>query len=326
MVTQRCAIGIDVGGSSIKAGIVDWEGHVWRRVGVPTPATASGPEIVEAIIDVGLTVRRYAQEEGYRVDGLGFGMPHFSVGPSWIQTNCPNLPGLEGMSLRPPLLEAFGESIACDLDTNAAAAAEWHFGAAVGYTRAIVMVIGTGISCGILVDNGRLVRHTFGTTGETGHVIVAPDSDARCSTGCRGCLESIAAAPAIRRAALEAVARGESVAIAEQLAASGDLDAEKVSVAADAGDPVARDILGRAGSAVGLALVSLTHIYCPDAIIIGGGVSAAGEWLIGPARKVIASAAAPFFTRRLRTVTRAALGSDAGMIGAACLILRPLRD
>jgi glucokinase len=319
MMAERFVVGIDVGGTSIKAGLVDVEGRVVARYRVATPSSGPSSVIVQAIVDAGQTVIRHAREAGLPVAGVGVGVPNYSIGPNWAQTHCNNLPGMEGVALRPLLLAAFGEPIACDLDTNAAALAEHRHGAAAGYARAIVMVIGTGISCGILVD-GMLLRHTFGTTGETGHIIVAPESPYRCSGGCRGCLESMASAVAIRRAAMEGAEGGESPALAARIAQGNDLDAEAVSLAADAGDLFSRRLLDQAGSSVGIALVTLMHIYCPDAILIGGGVSAAGDWLIEPARRAIATLAAPFFTDRLRTLSRSAMGPDGGMIGAASLI------
>ena len=319
MMANRCVVGIDVGGTSIKAGLVDGKGYVHTRMQTATPSSAPSRVVVEAIVVAGQTIIRRARELGLVVAGVGVGVPNMSIGPDWVQTHCNNLPAMEGVALRPPLLAAFGEPIACDLDTNSAALAEYRHGAAAGYARAIVMVIGTGISCGILVD-GRLVRHTFGTTGETGHIIVAPGSVYRCSGGCRGCLESVASALAIRRAAVEGTERGESPALAARLAQGFDLDAEAVTWAADAGDPFSRRLLREAGSSVGIALVTLMHLYCPDAILIGGGVSAAGDWLIEPARSAIAKFAAPFFIDRLRTLSRSAMGPDGGMIGAADLL------
>jgi glucokinase len=315
-------VGIDVGGTSIKSGLVDDRGGIHGRHQVSTPLGASVDALIEAIINSGREIIRAAGESGLEVAGVGLGVPNFSVGPTWTQTHCNNLPGLEGVELRPRMLEPFGPSIACDLDTNAAARAEYLFGHASSYRRVIVIVIGTGISCGILVD-GALLRHTFGTTGDTGHIIVAPNSTRRCSGGCRGCLESVASAPAIRQAALEASTQGESPALAARLATLGDLDAEAVSLEATRGDPAAMRILDEAGWALGVALTSLMHVYCPEAILVGGGVSAAGAALIEPARRVIAASAAPYFRKYLRTLQLAALGSDAGMIGAASLILYP---
>ena len=319
-MTKPCAVGIDVGGTYLKGGLVDAEGRIHARVRVATPASGPGLSIISTIVNVGRTLSRQGKDAGYRVEGVGVAMPHYSVGSDWVQTYCSNLPSLEGFALRPPLVNAFGESIACEFDTNAAALAEYRFGAAVGSARALVMVIGTGISCGIVVDGGTLLRYTFGTAGETGHIIVEPEATERCSAGCRGCLESIASASAIRKAGIAAAAAGTSVALAVR-SARGDLDSAAVSRAAEAGDPVAIRIIERAGTAVGIALTSLLHIYCPDVIVLGGGVSAAGEALVAPARRVLDATAAPFFLKRLRRLRLSPMGPDAGLVGAASLIL-----
>jgi glucokinase len=183
------------------------------------------------------------------------------------------------------------------------------------------VVIGTGISSGVVVDGGTMLNYRFGTAGETGHVIVDPSSTSRCSSaGCRGCLEAIVAGPAIRRAAMEAVDAGRSAVLAQRFSEAGEATAEAVGEAALAGDPTAMEILERAGFSLGVGLVSLMHIFSPDAIIVGGGVASAGELLLAPARRALADIGAPFFRRHLKTVRQAALGPEAGVIGAATLI------
>lgn len=315
--SARLAVGIDVGGTLLKAGLVDPLGRLQEVERRPTRAQTASV-LIGDIIDVGDRMLRRAHELGRGVSGVGVAMPHYSVGPTWVQTYCTNLPALEGVDLYPALQRAFGNAIHAEFDTNAATLAELRFGAARGFDRVVCMVIGTGVSCGIVVDGGTLLGYRFGTAGETGHVIVDPTSSARCPTaGCRGCLESIVAAPAIARAAYAAIEAGRSPALARSWAETGSIDAAAVSGAALAGDAAAGLILERAGTALGVGLVSLLHIYAPDAIIIGGGVAAADELLLDPARRVIHDLGAPFFTQRLQVLRRAALGADAGIIGAA---------
>jgi glucokinase len=313
----RFAVGIDVGGTHLRAGLVDSNGRLWDVVRRPMQRRADASVIVADIIDAARTTHRRAEAQNRPVDGIGIALPHYSVGSKWVQTYCTNLPTLEGFELYPPLHEAFGNSIYAEFDTNAAALGELRFGAAAGFTRSICMIIGTGISCGIIVDGGTLLRYTFATAGETGHIIVDPSSSERCSAGCRGCLEAVTSGLAIQRAALEAIQTGEPTRLARHYAETGKVDAEAVAMAAEAGDALALQILDRAGSSLGIALASLMHIYWPDAIIIGGGVSKAGDLLLEPARRMIRAVAAPSFSDRLKVVRQAALGADAGIIGAA---------
>jgi glucokinase len=322
----RLAVGIDVGGTSIKSGLIDESGRVLYRSRLQTPPRSSSAQaIVDTIIESGIKARAAAERVGVAIGGVGLGLPEYSLGPDWIQRQCSNIPALEGVALYPPLRSAFGPSIVCDLDTQAATLAELRFGAGTGYERLIFMGVGTGISCGIVVD-GQLLRHTFGTSGDTGHLIVDPAGTKPCTCGGRGCLETFTSARAIREAGLEAAASGSSAALATVYQERGDLGADDITEAARRGDPTARGILERAGHALGVALTSLMHIYLPHAILVGGGVSGAGDLLLEPARQAIRQLAAAFYAEQLRELRVAAFGPEAGMIGAAALVFQAAKQ
>lgn len=317
------AIGVDVGGTLIRAGLVDESGQLLHLSHRETPSQSSSPdEVVNTIVEVAREAQGAAEREGRAIAGIGFGLPEYSIGPNWVQTQCANIPALEGFPLYPAMRAVFGSSIACDLDTHAATLAELHFGAGVNYDRLIFMVVGTGISCGVVVD-GKLLRYTFGTSGDTGHLIVDPGGAKRCTCGGRGCLETLASALAIREAAIKVTTAGESELLARIQKERGDLSAYHVSEAAREGDQAARAILTRAGRALGIALTSLMHVFYPDVILIGGGVSGAGELLLDPARQAIREFASPFYAEHLSDLRQATLGTDAGVVGAASLILVP---
>jgi len=317
----RAAVGVDVGGTSIKTGLIDDSGHVLFRTQVETPPKDSSPDrIVDAIIEVGMLARAAAERADATVDGFGFGLPEYSVGPDWVQRQSGNLPALEGFALRPPLCAAFGPSIACDLDTHASTGAELHFGAGGVFRRFIFVCIGTGISCGIVVD-GELLRYTFGTSGDTGHVIVDPTGAKRCTCGGSGCLEAYTGGWAIREAGIAKARSGASPALTEVYSQRRDLTARDVADAAKRGDRAAGEIMDRAGRALGIALTTLMNIYLPEAILLGGGVSGAGDLLIEPAQAAIAELAAPFYADHLKELRVGAFGSEAGIIGAAALVL-----
>jgi glucokinase len=320
----RFAIGVDVGGTTIKGALVDERGTILLSDSIATPAHAAAAEdVVGEIVRIVDGIRSRAEGRGVRVEGCGFGTPSYSLGPEWIQTMSPNIPALEGYPLHPALRDACGDAIACDLDTHAATIAEHRFGAGGCFERSIFIAIGTGISCGIVVDGGTLVRHTYGTAGDTGHLIVDPVGRTPCSCGGRGCLETVASASAIRARAAEAVRRGEQTVLAELQPSPDLLDARDVFEAARHGDRTALEIFERAGRGLGVAIASLMHVFCPHAVLVGGGVSEAGELLLGPARATIDELASPFYRDQLQTVRLAALGADAGVVGAATLILFP---
>lgn len=310
-----------MGGTSIKAGLVEDSGRVLFEASVATPPRhASTDEVVAAIIAAGSAGRAAAERMGRTVEGVGFGLPEYSIGPEWIQTKCDHIPALEGVALYPPLRRAFGDSIAIDLDTHAATLAELRFGAGAGYERLILMVVGTGISCGIVVD-GDLLRHTLNTSGDTGHVIVEPEGVTACACGGHGCLDAVASARAIARAGLAAAQSGASAVLASRYAERGVVDAHDVTDAARLGDPAASQILARTGRLLGVGLTSMMHIYLPQVILLGGGASGAGELLLSPVRRAIDDLAAPYCREQLREVRVAALGAEAGIVGTATLVL-----
>jgi glucokinase len=145
----------------------------------------------------------------------------------------------------------------------------------------------------------------------------------RCTCGGRGCLETVAAGPAIREQAIEAAASGQSPALAERLHLMGDLEARDAAEAALAGDAGALKIWQQVGWYMGMALTTYQHIYDPHVIVLGGGVAQAGELLLEPIRRAMAELGSPFYLKHLKAVKQASLGTDTGVIGAAGLILLP---
>jgi predicted NBD/HSP70 family sugar kinase len=257
---------------------------------------------------------------GLQVDGIGFGQPNIIEGPDWVQRQANNVPGLDGFALRPGLAAAFGQRIAMDNDVMNAARAEYLFGEGHRYERALMLFIGTGIAAGIYTEGGQQLRYVSGWTGDTGHIIVDPHGPP-CSCGGRGCLEAVAAGPAIRRRALAAAQAGKSPRLARRLAEAGDLTPQDAAQAAQAGDEAARRIWEEAGWHLGIGLTSLIHIFDPHVILVGGGIAEAGDLLLEPARRTVTELGSPYYLGHLQAIKKAALGADAGMIGAAALIL-----
>ena len=321
---MRFAVGIDLGGTQIKGGLVDETGRLHHKETRPTPPGGqSSPEpVVQAQIALAQDIQALALRQGIQVEGFGFGQPNIIEGPDWIQRLANNVPGLEGFAMRPVLAEALGGRIAMDNDVMNASFAEYHFGDGHNYDRAFLLFIGTGIASGIFTEGGRRLRFVSGWTGDTGHIIVDPLGQP-CTCGGRGCLETVATGPAIRQRALAAARTGKSPALAACLAAAGDLSPHDVALAAGAGDEAAGRIWEEAGRYLGMALTSFIHIFDPHVILIGGGIAEAGELLLDPVRRTIAALGSPYYLRHLKVVKKAALGAEAGLIGAAALILLP---
>jgi len=320
---MRYALGIDLGGTNLKGGLVDETGRVLFKASRPTPVEQRAPEpVVETLISFADELRERARALGLEPEGVGFGPPNFVEGKDWIQRQVNNLPALNDYALRPPLAAALGEHIAIDNDVMNAGLAEYHFGEGHNYDRVLFMAIGTGIASSIFTEGGQRLRYIFGWPGDTGHIIVEPRGRL-CTCGGRGCLETVAAGPAIRAAAMRIATTNKSPALAARLTGQNTLEARDVTEAALAGDRAAGEIWDEVGWYVGVALTSYLHIYDPHVILIGGGVAEAGELLLEPIRRTIQSLGSPYYLQHLRGVKKAALGPEAGLIGAAALILLP---
>jgi glucokinase len=218
--------------------------------------------------------------------------------------NVTNLPHLDGYPLRSRIQDATGLPTVLDNDANAAAMGEFRFGGGKGASRLLVLTLGTGIGAGMVVG-GAVHRVAWEGLGDPGHVIVQRDGP-RCGCGGRGCVETIASVPALMERAREAGVSCGSLGELGQIAGSGDASASAV--------------LREGGAWIGMALTTLIHILAPDRVLLGGGgLDAAEEALMEPIRQSLFAHLQPFLAEKL-TLGRAALGNDAGMVGAAALV------
>ncbi len=294
-------IALDVGGTKVAGAVVDARGRLRCREQVATNAAAGPADVMATLIALAARLREACPDSG----AIGVG----SAGQIDHLTGCviyanEHLPGWTGMAIGPRLQAALSLPVAVDNDVNALALAEATSGAALGRRVVIVAAVGTGIG-GALVLDGQLFRGASGVAGELGHIPLMATGP-RCVCGNRGCLEAYAAGPRIAAA----------YARATRLARPMDLP-DVVTRALD-GDAAARLAFAQAGERIGRALAGLVNTLNPDAIVIGGGVIAAGELLLAPLRTALHHhALGP--ARSAVAVLPAALGSDAGLIGAALL-------
>lgn len=292
-------IGIDIGGTSAKLGLVDANGNVLARAQVPTGRDLTAEELVTSLADAVV-----GQLNGHLAAGLGIAAPGMRREDGEGVINVTNLPLIDGYPLRERVQWATGLRTVLDNDANAAAMGEARFGGGHGAARLLVMTLGTGIGAGMVVD-GQVHRVSWQGLGDPGHVIVQRNGPP-CGCGGHGCVETIAAVPALLRRAAEAGVPHASF-------------SEVVTAARD-GDPAALEILQEGGAWIGMALATLVHVLGPDRILLGGGgLDAAEELLFEPIRTSFFTHTQPFLAERL-TLGRAALGNDAGLIGAAALV------
>jgi glucokinase len=252
------------------------------------------------------------------VEAVGLGIPCTIDRASGHAINAVNLPIVD-VAIREIVSERIGLPTFIDNDANVAALAEHRFGAARGARNAIMLTIGTGIGGG-LVLGGELYRGTTGAGAELGHVVIdqaGPPCQGNCPN--RGCVEVLASGTALGREGMIAAEAHPESALGKALAAGEEIDGRLVTGRAMDGDGIAVEVLATIGRRIGVALSSLANVFEPDVIVIGGGVSAAGELLLGPAREELRSRALPPMNET--PVAAAELGPEAGLIGAAAMAL-----
>jgi len=308
------AVGIDIGGTKIAAGVVAEDGTILDRTRVPT-----APDDESATLAALLAVVDELWAGNPGVEAIGVGAAGLVEWPGGIARWAPHNT-YRRLELRRLLHERTGLPTIVDNDANAAALAEARFGAGVGGGDLVLVNVGTGIGGG-LVLGGRLDHGQHGFAGELGHLIVDPDGDL-CACGNHGCLEAMASGTTLGRLGREAAAAdpgGRLAALAA--AAGGPVTGEVVFAAAGEGDKAALALFERIGYWLGVGIASLVTIFDPDLVVVGGGVAATGELLLTPARTSFERYVHGRVHRDLPPVVPGRLGPDAGLVGAAALAL-----
>jgi glucokinase len=311
--TTTSVIGVDLGGTKLLAGTVGPDLAVHHRV----RRQAFGldqPTLLATIVDA---VQEAADAAGGDVAGVGLGIPvtmDRRTGEAVYSTHLP----IAGMPFAAVMSERLGLPVAVDNDANCAVLAEARHGAAQGAQDVVMLTLGTGIGGG-LVLGGKLQRGWVGAGAEFGHMVIDMDGPP-CQGNCpnRGCLEVMASGSALVREAALRVGRRPDTSLGNALEEGRALTGPLVTELAHDGDPVALDAMEAVGRALGVGLSSIVNMLNPEVIVIGGGVIAAGEMLLGPARREM-MARAPAPARDTVQVLPAAFGDEAGMIGAALL-------
>lgn len=317
------AIGVDVGGSSAKLGIVSQTGKILFRQRLTTPTFDEPTRVAEAYARAIDIVLNHCRDAGIQPAGIGVGMPGH-ISPDRRLATLTNVHILDNFPLADFLSQRFDLPVELDNDGTLAALAEYHYGGGQNVGRLLTVTVGTGLGVGLIVD-GQAQRPVRGCIGDPGHIIVEPESPWRCGLGCQGCLETVTSSLAIEREATVLAHRFPDSELARLSDPGGIVSTAQVIDAAHQGDPLARHVLEKTGQWLGIGLTSWCYFFDPDLVLIGGGVSAAGEFLLASIRRTIRERALPAYTRSVQ-VGLAQLGNDAGIIGAASLFLNRHRE
>lgn len=305
------AIGVDLGGTKMLLGVLDADSNVlWESKERSTGQDEE--ELVE------LLVREVEEARQARpgAAALGLGIPATIDRARGVAVSAVNLP-IDDLPIRDLAAERTGLPVFVDNDANVAALAEHLYGAAQGADNAVMLTLGTGIGGGLILG-GEVYRGATGAGAELGHIVIDFDGPP-CQGNCpgHGCVETFASGTAIGREGREAAEREPDSALGGMKAAGQEIDGKAVTEAALAGDPTAVGVFDLVGTRLGAALASFANIFDPEVIVIGGGVMAAGDLLLEPARRELESRALPPMNRT--PVLAAKLGPEAGMIGAAAM-------
>jgi glucokinase len=305
---------VDAGGTKLLGGVVDEDLVVHNRVH-RTWRGADRQETLDIFVEAVEEIRAAAPD----VAAVGFGIPALVERETGIAAWSTHLP-LEDVPFRDLMSERLGLPVQVDNDGNAALLAEARRGAAIGKRHAAMVLLGTGIGGGLLLD-GRIYRGASGLGAELGHVVLdydGPDCQGACPG--RGCLEVMASGNAIGREAERLARERPDSALGRRLAEGVEITGAMATELAHDGDQAAIDALSEVGRRLGAGLAGLVNALNPEVIVIGGGAVAAGELLLGPAREVVATRALPPVRGAVEIVT-AHFGAESGMLGAALLAL-----
>lgn len=316
-MTGMLNIGVDLGGTTTKMAFINDDGKVLNKWAVKTDTSVNGKNIVRDI--AGSIAEKMAEHHFQRAEirGIGIGAPGFIDMPTGFISQAVNI-GWKNYQLREDLERQTGFPAIVDNDANTAALGEMWLGAGKGAANLICVTLGTGVGSGIII-NGDIVHGASGMAGEIGHMTVITKGGATCNCGKTGCLETVASATGIRRLALEALDYNDSESILRAVfEENGDIGAEDVFGCAKKGDSLSAAVVDKAAGYLGYALAAAAMVNNPEKIVLGGGVSQAGELLLRPVIYYFERYALPKVSEAARIVI-AELGNDAGMIGGAWL-------
>ncbi|MGF2617071.1 ROK family glucokinase [Rossellomorea vietnamensis] len=322
-MSDKWLVGVDLGGTTTKIAFISFYGEIVHKWEIPTDTSENGKNI---IVDIAKSIDQHLDELGEtksKLRGAGMGAPGPVDMDNGIIYEAVNLGWEKNTPLKDLLEVETGLPCVIDNDANCAALGEMWKGAGNGAKDIVAVTLGTGVGGGV-ITNGDIVHGSKGAAGEIGHITVMPEGGFQCNCGKKGCLETVASATGVVRLALKALEKSEEASVLRsRLQTEGVLSAKEIFDAAREGDLLAVSIVDELAFYLGLAIANLGNALNPDKIVLGGGVSKAGEILLSPVDKYFNSFAFPTVASST-AISIARLGNDAGVIGAAWLVKNKL--
>lgn len=310
-------IGIDIGGTTVKIGLIKTNGDIYEKWEIPTNTSNAGKAIVD---DIWKSISGKLETwhlEQVSIIGIGVGAPGFINIDTGFVYEAVNI-GWKNFDLAKQLKQKSGLPVFIENDANIAVLGENWTGAGNQAKNLIAITLGTGVGGGIIA-NGKIVNGQNGMAGELGHIVVE-ENGYQCNCGNRGCLETLVSATGIVRQAKDKIAKFPESALAKRCQVNGSLTSKDIFELAQKGDSISKKIVQDIAEILGKTIANLGVIINPSKVLIGGGVSAAGDQLINEIKLVFEQHALPRVVEACEIKT-AQLGNDAGIIGAAYLVL-----
>lgn len=314
---EKWLVGVDLGGTTTKIAFVTCNGEIIKKWEIPTDVSNKGQNITK---NIAYAIEDKLSQLGKKKDqiiGIGMGAPgpvNTEIGVIYEAVNL----GWSNYPLQEQLAKETGLSVIIENDANIAAVGEMWKGAGEGAKDLVCITLGTGVGGGVIA-NGSLVQGVSGAAGEIGHITVATENAYKCNCGKTGCLETVASATGIVRVAMEEIENNPTSDLAAILKKEGSITAKDVATCAQTGDEYALFVLDKVSQYLGLSLANVASVLNPEKIVIGGGVSKAGDILLNNIIKYFQQYAF-VRVRESTSLSIATLGNDAGVIGAAWLV------
>jgi glucokinase len=312
---EQLVIGIDIGGTGTKFGIVDKDGNVLFSDEISTKKHATVESFIDELHDALYVLIQKAGGPG-RIKGIGVGAPNGNFYTGTIEY-APNLPWKGIIPLAKMIEDKFKLPVTLTNDANAAAIGEMTYGAAKGMKDFIMITLGTGVGSGI-VANGQLIYGHDGFAGELGHTIIIPDGRLHQGTGKHGSLESYASATGVRYTALEFLEKSKEKSLLRKVPAA-EMDSKKVYEAAIQGDKLAKEVYEFTGRILGIAMANAVMFSSPEAIVLFGGLTKAGDLILKPTREHMEANLIQIFQNKVKILISHLKESDAAILGASAL-------